>query len=63
MQLRITGRILGFAQLELASVPEKTSVVNSCFCDDGLALQMKTTSQKLSVLSKKIVREGFFRIS
>ncbi len=30
-------RILGFAQLELASVPEKLSVTNFCFCDDGLA--------------------------
>jgi hypothetical protein len=29
--------ILGFARLELASVPEKISVTNFCFCDDGLA--------------------------
>jgi hypothetical protein len=25
--------ILGFAQLELASVPEKLSLTNFCFCD------------------------------
>ncbi len=31
--------ILGFARLELASVPEKLSVTNFCFCDDGLASQ------------------------
>jgi hypothetical protein len=29
--------ILGFARLELASVPEKLSVTNFCFCDDGLS--------------------------
>ena len=32
-------QILGFAWLELASVPEKLSVTNFCFCDDGLASQ------------------------
>ncbi len=29
-------QILGFPWLELASVPEKLSVTNFCFCDDGL---------------------------
>jgi hypothetical protein len=29
--------ILGFARLELASVSEKLSITNFCFCDEGLA--------------------------
>ncbi len=60
--------ILGFAQLELASVPEKLSVNNFCFCDDGLASRDRFNTIKwpgvINYLSrqKKLRLEGFFRV-
>jgi hypothetical protein len=31
------GGMVGYSKLEFASVPEKLSVANFCFCDDGFA--------------------------